>query len=56
MSNGPEPVIKWRSDGKWRGQVSGRPYNDTTEKGGETWGVGQGEDPDFDFGKKKGKK
>lgn len=54
MSNGPEPVIKWRSDGTWRGQYSGRPYSEVEEKGGETWGVGKGGKPEGDF--KKGKK
>jgi len=39
MARMTEPVSKWRSDGKWRGQVSGREYpsSKVEEKGGEHW-------------------
>ena len=37
MARMTEPVIKWRSDGKWRGQLSGQEYTEVEEKGGETW-------------------
>ena len=37
MARMTEPLIKWRSDGKWRGQYSGQEYTKTEKKGGETW-------------------
>jgi hypothetical protein len=51
----PEPVIKWRSDGKYRGQLTGRCYSEDAveDRGGEKWGTGGGEKPEFDFGKEK---
>lgn len=46
-----EPVIKWRSDGKWRGQASGRTFSDeqVEEKGGETWASHGDGKPKHDF-------
>ena len=37
MARMTEPVIKWRSDGKWHGQYSGQVFTKVEEKGGETW-------------------
>jgi hypothetical protein len=49
-----EPLIKWRSDGKLRGQYSGRTYEYEDEKGGECWSPGMTNGkPDFSFGKEK---
>lgn len=45
MARMTEPVIKWRSDGKWHSQVSGKVIDDVEEKGGETWSKVPGAEP-----------
>ena len=45
MARMTEPLIKWRSDGKWRGQYSGQEFSDVEEKGGETWRKVPGAEP-----------